>query len=221
MKTKILVVTIITSIAGLLTSCGGSSVLGKLEMDTTDAMTKVKDLASNNFDPNEWKLVELDWSEGSGDRAALENNLNLGYISAKVVNSKGQVFVQTFSGQTGFSPNDIKPDHWYNHLDYDKITPIDIPNLNPDDYVKIINEAKSMIPEEYEFKSLASYEISAGIPDNRDGNGEYTEGQTAAFTINVVEKGNETVSNAGTTSIIYYEIDYTVAADGTITMNLD
>ena len=39
--------------------------------------------------------------------------------------------------------------------------------------------------------------------------------------VNVVEKGNETVSNAGTTSIIYYEIDYKVAADGTITMDLD
>lgn len=221
MKAKILFGATIALVASVLTSCGGTGGFGKLEMDSADAVTKVKELVSDNFDSNEWKLVEMNWNEGSGDRATLENNLNLGYVSVKVVNAKGQVFVQSFIGQTGFTPSNISPDHWYSYLDYEKIKPIDMTKFDPAAIVKILDEAKAMIPEEYEFKSLADYEIKAGVPDNREGEGEYTAEQTASFTINVVEKGNETVSNAGTTSIIYYEIDYKVAADGTITMDLD
>ena len=141
MKAKILFGATIALVASVLTSCGGTGGFGKLEMDSADAVTKVKELVSDNFDSNEWKLVEMNWNEGSGDRATLENNLNLGYVSVKVVNAKGQVFVQSFIGQTGFTPSNISPDHWYSYLDYEKIKPIDMTKFDPAAIVKILDEA--------------------------------------------------------------------------------
>ena len=182
----------------------------------------MKDLVTNNVDPDEWKIIQIDWNEGMSNDAKLGNNLYNGSIFMRLVKSNGQVFSQGFNGQLGFQATQISPDHWYEQgLDYEKITPIDASKLDAAAIVKQIEDAKKMIPAEYEFKSLAEYRINAGIPQSSDGKGEYTAETTAEFTINVVEKGNETVSNAGTTSIIYYEIDFNVASDGTITMELE
>lgn len=203
----------------VLTSCG--SGFGKLAMDSEEAVNKVKDVVSGNIDTNEWKIVEIDWNEGTGDAATLENNMNNGGIYVKMVKDNNQVFVQNFLGQLGWKPTDIDTDHWYEALDYEKITPIDVANLDVAGIMKHIADAKAMIPEEYEFRSISRYEIKAGIPQNREGEGEYTSATTTDFTINVVEKGNETVSSAGTTSIIYYEIKFNVDADGNLTMETE
>lgn len=203
----------------VLTSCG--SGFGKLAMDSEEAVNKVKEVVSGNIDTNEWKIVEIDWDEGTGDAATLENNMNNGGIFVKMVKDDNKVFVQNFMGQLGWKATDIDTDHWYEQLDYEKITPIDVANLDVAGIMKHIADAKAMIPEEYEFRSISRYEIKAGVPDNRQGEGEYTSATTTDFTINVVEKGNETVSSAGTTSIIYYEIKFNVDADGNLTMETE
>ena len=64
----------------VLTSCG--SGFGKLAMDSEEAVNKVKEVVSGNIDTNEWKIVEIDWDEGTGDAATLENNMNNGGIFA-------------------------------------------------------------------------------------------------------------------------------------------
>lgn len=200
-------------------SCNGTGGFGQLAMDSPEAVTKVKELVTENVSPNEWKLVEVGWTEGNSDNEKLSNNLNQGYVSVKMVKSNGQVFTQSFIGQLGWKPSDITPDHWYDEgLDYAKTTPIDASKLDPSAIVKYIDAAKKMVPAEYEFKSLGSFEITAGIPAGSSGKGEYTDKQTINFTLNVTEKGNETVSNAGTTSTIYYELHFEVDADGQLTM---
>lgn len=207
--------------ASAMTSCGGAGTFGKLAMDSPEAVEKVKEITSKNVNPDEWKLIQLEWSEGLSDSEKLENNLNLGSIFVKLVKPNGNVFSQGFIGQLGWKPSDISPDHWYKQgLDYEKITPIDINKIDPTAITKQLEEAKSMIPDEYEFKSLSVYRIEAGIPTSSSGKGEYTPDYRTEFTFNVVEKGNETVSNAGTTSIIYYEIDFEVSPDGKLTMDL-
>ena len=81
--------------------------------------------------------------------------------------------------------------------------------------MKQLEEAKKQIPAEYAFKSLAEYRIESDITKSGD---TYNPDLLTTFTVNVVEKGNETVSNAGSTSIVYYEIKFDVAPDGTVTM---
>lgn len=201
------------------TSCNGAGGFGQLAMDSPEAVTKVKEVVSENVKPDEWKLVDLEWNEGNGNNEKLGNNLNQGNISVKMVKANGQVFTQNFLGQMGWKPTDISPDHWYDEgLDYAKITPIDVSKLDPAAIVRHIEAAKKMIPAEYEFKSLARFEITAGIPSGSNGKGEYTDRQTMSFMLNVTEKGNETISNAGTTSTIYYELNFEVDADGRLTM---
>lgn len=221
MKTRILNLMAAAAVALTMVSCGAGG-FGTLAMDSEDAVNKVKELVTSNVDPDEWKIIQIDWNEGISNDAKLGNNLYNGSIFMKLVKNNGQVFSQGFNGQLGFQATQISPDNWYDQgLDYEKITPIDISKLDAAAIVKQIEEAKKMIPAEYEFKSLAEYCMKAGIPQSSNGKGEYTAETTAEFTINVVEKGNETVSNAGTTSIIYYEIDFNVAPDGTITMELE
>ncbi len=220
MKAKLTSLIAATAIATAVSSCGGGLGFGKIAMDSEEAVNKVKDIVTESVNPSEWKLVEIEWNEGTSDREKLGNDLGQGSIFVKMVRANGQVFTQGFVGQLGFKPTDLSPDHWYDEgLDYDKVTPIDASKLDPAAIVAQIDKAKSMIPEDYEFKSVASYEITAGIPASSSGKGEYTTAQTAEFRVNVVEKGNETVSNAGSTSIIYYEIDFDVDADGNVTMD--
>ena len=185
--TKLLNLFAVAITACVMTACGAAGI-GKLAMDSEEAVTKVKDIVSSNIDTGEWKIVEIEWNEGIGDAATLENNLNNGGIYVKMVKSNNGVFVQNFIGQLGWKPTAIDTDHWYDKLYYDKVTPIDAANLDVAAIMKHINDAKAMIPAEYEFRSLAKYQIKAGVPSGTSGEGEYTAGTTAEFTIKLVEK---------------------------------
>lgn len=219
MQTKLFKKMAVVVTACTIVSCGIGDRFVKLAMDSPEAVNKVKELVAANVDPNEWKIVELEWDEGRSDDQKLGNNLNQGNVFMKMVKKNGQVFTQGFVGQLGFNLTGIEPDFWYEaKLNYEKITPIDVEKLDAEAIICQVEEAKKMIPEEYEFKSLAKYQIKAGIPSDREGKGEYTDKSTACFTLNVVEKGNETVSNGGKTTVVYYEVDFEVATDGTLTM---
>ena len=61
-------------------------------MDSPEAVEKVKEITTKNVDPKEWKLIQVEWSEGTSDSEKLENNLNLGSIFVKLVKPNGQVF---------------------------------------------------------------------------------------------------------------------------------
>ena len=166
--TKLLNLFAVAITACVMTACGAAGI-GKLAMDSEEAVTKVKDIVSSNIDTGEWKIVEIEWNEGVGDAATLENNLNNGGIYVKMVKRNNGVFVQNFIGQLGWKPTAIDTDHWYDKLYYDKVTPIDAANLDVAAIMKHINDAKAMIPAEYEFRSLAKYQIKAGVPSGTSG----------------------------------------------------
>lgn len=199
--------------AVVATSCG--SGLGKLAMDSPEAVNKVKEIVTTNVSPEEWKIVELSWSEGIGS-GKLENNLNNGSVFVKMVKKNGRVFTQSFIGELNWKPSEIAPDSWYDKgLDFEKVVAVDATKLDATAIMKQLEEAKKLIPAEYAFKSLAEYRIESDITKSGD---KYNPNLMTTFTVNVVEKGNETVSNAGSTSIVYYEIKFDVAPDGTVTM---
>ncbi len=199
--------------AVVATSCG--SGLGKLAMDSPEAVNKVKEIVTTNVSPEEWKIVELSWSEGIGS-GKLENNLNNGSVFVKMVKKNGRVFTQSFIGELNWKPSEIAPDSWYDKgLVFEKVVAVDATKLDATAIMKQLEEAKKLIPAEYAFKSLAEYRIESDITKSGD---KYNPNLMTTFTVNVVEKGNETVSNAGSTSIVYYEIKFDVAPDGTVTM---
>lgn len=199
--------------AAVATSCG--SGLGKLAMDSPEAVNKVKEIVTTNVSPEEWKIVELSWSEGIGS-GKLENNLNNGSVFVKMVKKNGRVFTQSFIGELNWKPSEIAPDSWYDKgLDFEKVVAVDATKLDATAIMKQLEEAKKLIPAEYAFKSLAEYRIESDITKSGD---KYNPNLMTTFTVNVVEKGNETVSNAGSTSIVYYEIKFDVAPDGSVTM---
>lgn len=199
--------------AVVATSCG--SGLGKLAMDSPEAVNKVKEIVTTNVSPEEWKIVELSWSEGIGS-GKLENNLNNGSVFVKMVKKNGRVFTQSFIGELNWKPSEIAPDSWYDKgLDFEKVVAVDATKLDATAIMKQLEEAKKLIPAEYAFKSLAEYRIESDITKSGD---KYNPNLMTTFTVNVVEKGNETVSNAGSTSIVYYEIKFDVAPDGSVTM---
>lgn len=213
MKKSFLKVFAAVVFAAVATSCG--SGLGKLAMDSPESVDKVKEIVTTNVNPDEWKIIELSWSEGSGS-GKLENNLNNGSIFVKMVKKNGQVFTQPFIGELNWKSGKISPDSWYdNGLDFEKVVAVDATKLDAATIMKQLEEAKKQIPAEYAFKSLAEYRIESDITKSGD---TYNPDLLTTFTVNVVEKGNETVSNAGSTSIVYYEIKFDVAPDGTVTM---
>ena len=95
--TKLLNLFAVAITACVMTACGAAGI-GKLAMDSEEAVTKVKDIVSSNIDTGEWKIVEIEWNEGVGDAATLENNLNNGGIYVKMVKRNNGVFVQNFIG---------------------------------------------------------------------------------------------------------------------------
>ena len=75
-------------------------------------------------------------------------------------------------------------------------------NLNPADILKDIDAAKALIPEGYEFKSVDMFEMNT------------YDDPKVSIKLNVVEKGKETVSNAGQTSTVFYELSFKKNKDG-------
>lgn len=130
--------------------------------------------------------------------------------------SRKTVRCSLFIGELNWKSGKISPDSWYdNGLDFEKVVAVDATKLDAATIMKQLEEAKKQIPAEYAFKSLAEYRIESDITKSGD---TYNPDLLTTFTVNVVEKGNETVSNAGSTSIVYYEIKFDVAPDGTVTM---
>ena len=70
----------------------------------------------------------------------------------------------------------------------------------------MIEDAKAMLPKGYKYKSLDMFSINT------------YDKEPISFTLNVVEDGKETVSNAGRTSIVFYEVRFTADENGKLTM---
>lgn len=189
-------------------ACGKVSVpgLGGLKMDSEDVMSKAKTLAADNIKPGEWKVIGITWLEGSA-RDELSNNVSS--VSFEMVDKDGRVWRQSYMADLGWKATELSDANWetfHKGVDAKELPGFDMDKVNAADLVKDIEEAKKMIPEGYEFKSVDKYEINSYGADR------------ASITLNVVEKGKETVSNAGQTSIVFYELKFEKGEDGKLKM---
>lgn len=197
--------------AAMLTAC--NSGLTDNQMDSENAAKFVSEKVAKNIDRNEWKIFEINWSE----EEELENKL--GFILVSMVNSSGDCYTQPFIGQIGWTAGDLTPEHWYKRLDYAQVKGIDPTAIDPAKYMRQLEEAKAMIPEGYSFKSVSDYTLSETLPSRTEvenGEGTYPQTTQATFTLCITEDGKETVTSAGNTSIVYYELDFEVQPDGTV-----
>lgn len=187
--------------AVLLVSCNGTSSLLGTQMDTEEGVQKVVDILSKNIDTKEWKIVEVRWSDDE-----LSNNVE--FVVVDMVNKDGRPYTQAFVGAIGFAPGDLSEARTtFYKADPKDILAIDLSKIDAKRIVANIEAAKKMIPQEYQFKSLADYRLS---------NTEKDPDKEETFTINVTEKGKETVRSAGKESLVYYEIEFQVNKDGKV-----
>lgn len=190
-----------------MVSCDNvKSALGGMKTDSTEVLDKAKELGKANFDPAKWKIVSVDWGEGVGDD---ELTGTVSSIRFYVIDKDGRAWQQSFSAALGWKASDLDDTSFATGDKYDD--PKDCPALELDKfdaakYTKIIEDAKALIPKGYTYKSLDDFSMNT-----------YDE-SPIRLTLNVVEEGKETVSNAGRTSIVYYELNYTVSDDGKVTL---
>lgn len=206
--------------AGVLCSCNSltSTLTGNAtKMDTEEATNLVVESFKKNIDPAKWKVYHLRWVEGE----SLENDLL--FYSVTMVNPDNGCFTQTFhiGGGAAGTVGDLREAHGSSsHAIFADVKGITPEMINAAAIQKQYDAAKAMIPEEYEFKSIANYEIFETVPsgidviDRRNKMGEVK----AKFEVNVTEKGKEIIESAGKQTLQYYEVDFEVQPDGSIKM---
>lgn len=192
----------------IMTSCGDVvSNLGGMKTDSPEVFDKAKELAKANFDPAQWKVVSVDWSEGIGDD---ELTGKVSSIRFYIIDKDGKAWQQSFIASLGWKASDLDDTSFAKGDKYSD--PKDFPALELDKidaakYTKIIEDAKALIPKGYKFKSVDAFSMD-------------TYNKTPIkLTLNVVEEGKETVSNAGKTSIVFYELSYSVDDNFKVTLN--
>ena len=117
--------------------------------------------------------------------------------------------IVSFIASLGWKAGDLdetpfaKGDKLDNPKDYPAL---DLEKLSGEQYTKMIEDAKAMLPKGYKYKSLDMFSINT------------YDKEPISFTLNVVEDGKETVSNAGRTSIVFYEVRFTADENGKLTM---
>lgn len=197
--------------AYLSASC--SSLTG-YPTDEAASYARAIEVTQKNVDSDKFKIYSLRFSETG------ELSNNLGYVIVKMVNRDNQAFSQTFllNGQQPSSLRDVE--RTFEAPEYETTVGIDPGKLDPQVIADRIAQAKTMLPEGHTFKSVGEYDIEETVPaDNEFINRKRKIGeQKTSFVVRFTEDGKETESNAGQTSIIYYEARATVAPDGTITI---
>lgn len=122
-----------------------------------------------------------------------------------MVDKDGRVWDQSFMSDLGWKASELSDagwEKWHKDLNAKDVPAIDMANLNPADILKDIDAAKALIPEGYEFKSVDMFEMNT------------YDDPKVSIKLNVVEKGKETVSNAGQTSTVFYELSFKKNKDG-------
>lgn len=180
--------------------------LGGMKMDSPEVLEKAKELAKSQFDASKWKLVSVDWTE-EGGQGELEGNVTS--IRFYMIDQDGKAWQQTFSASLGWQAGDLddtpfaKGDKYSDPKEYPAL---DLEKIDGAKYTKMIEDAKALLPKEYKYKSLDNFSVNT------------YDKEPISFTLNVVEDGKETVTNAGRTSIVFYEVNFTADENGKVTM---
>ena len=196
---------ILLALAALvMTSCGDVvSKLGGTKTDSPEVLEKAKELAKSQFDASKWKVVSVDWSEG------IELTGKVSSIRFYMIDKDGKAWQQTFIAQLGWKAGDLDDTSFAKGDKYDdpkEYPALDLDKFDAAKYTKIIEDAKALIPKGYTYKSVDCFSMNTynKVP--------------MELVLNVVEEGKETVSNAGKTSIVFYELNYTVDDNGKVTL---
>ena len=192
----------------VMASCGDvASKLGGMKTDSPEVFEKAKELAKANFDPSKWKIVSVDWSEGIGKD---ELTGKVSSIRFYMIDNDGKAWQQSFSAQLGWKAGDLddtsfaKGDKYKDPKEYPAL---DLEKADGGKIAKGIEDAQAMIAKGYKFKSLGRFSMNT------------YDSEAIELVLNVVEEGKETVSNAGQTSIVFYELRYTVDDSGKVTLH--
>ena len=203
-KSKVLVLALA---ALVLTSCSEvASKLGGVKTDSPEVVDKAKELVKANFDPAKWKVVSVDWSEGIGQDELTGKVTSIRFY---MIDKDGKAWQQTFIASTGWTAGDLDDTSFAKGDKYDdpkEYPALDLDKFDAAKYTKMVEDAKALIPKGYTFKSVDSFSMNT------------YDKAPMKMVINVVEEGKETVSNAGKTSIVYYELDYSIDENGKVTL---
>lgn len=180
------------------------AISGVIKMDTKECIEKVSEIVQKNVNTNDWKIVKIRIVEDCSTDGKLGNKFSS--ISVDLVDKNGEAYTQSYIYNPSVISDLSTASTAFYKADPKDIEPIDVKKaLDPERVLKVINDAKSMIPQEYEFLALESYEITNTDKDC-----------TEEFTFAVVDKDKNKryVSNAGKKSLVYYELNFEVTNDG-------
>ncbi|WP_297948269.1 hypothetical protein [uncultured Porphyromonas sp.] len=196
----------VSAVALLLSACNAISSIVGVPTDTKETWEKVQEIIEKKVDADKFKVIGLNLRRETRSGQELDNELN--YCSVLMVDKDGAAWQQVFfvDGTIG----NLSSYSLGEGRDFSDVPALDVKSISPEEYVKQIDAAKKIIEAEgLKFCCVDSYSI-----DNSRNDGE----RVCEFTLNVTEKEAKKVSNAGRTSIEYYEVPFVVSKQGVVSL---
>ena len=196
----------VSAVALLLSACNAISSIVGVPTDTKETWEKVQEIIEKKVDADKFKVIGLNLRRETRSGQELDNELN--YCSVLMVDKDGAAWQQVFfvDGTIG----NLSSYSLGEGRDFSDVPALDVKSISPEEYVKQIDAAKKIIEAEgLKFCCVDSYSI-----DNSRNDGE----SVCEFTLNVTEKEAKKVSNAGRTSIEYYEVPFVVSKQGVVSL---
>lgn len=196
-----------------LTACGETSSYPAL--DSKEGIQQALDSISTELQKSEVKtIIEVTF----GESEALENKLGIYNIMGMDANSS-----KCISIKHRYVPTSEEWDVSNNvdtEIDQEDLTHKGIPTseLNADKILAYINQAKSMIPAEYEFKSIGEYSIKEELEYISMKEYKATGRYQHKFELNVIEKGKSTQLKGRRIETTYSGVVFATNKDGVVEM---
>lgn len=196
-----------------LTACGETSSYPAL--DTKEGIQQALDSISTELPKSEVKtIIEVAF----GESEALENKL--GTYSIRGMDANGSKKINIYhryepTREEWDTSNNVDTEIDDRDLAYKGIPTSE---LNADKILAYINQAKSMIPAEYEFQSIGKYSIKEEV-EVAGANGYKATGKYRhKFELNVIEKGKSTQIKGRRIETTYYGVVFATNKDGVVEM---
>lgn len=156
---------------------------GSETFDNAETLNSVKEMLLSKCDTEKMPIYRIFITE-IDECSGRAQTVNVGMLNA----DKTQTFYQNF-----YFNGEAMPINDGN--DSADATPIDLSKLDMNVIAKGIENAKALIPEGYSYKVLRMLDLTNG---------------TTRLTMALTKDGEETVSNAGQTSDVYYDAIYEI-----------
>lgn len=199
----------------LFSSCGGGvSLTGpKNPADKAASYDKAIELVKKNVDANRFKIYGLRFVQGE----QLSNDLM--FVDVKMVNTDNQPFSQVYYLNGNVGDLDLESLSSY-VTEFEKIKGIDVSKLDTKVIEAQLAEAAKMVPEGHTYKSVSYYEIEELLPRTSSmlNKGREIGKQETKFSVCYTENGKETETSGGQVTYLYYESEFTVNPDGTLSV---